>query len=139
MRERVFIDTNLVVRHLVGDHAEHARIAVALFDACDEGKMILVLLPSVLSECVFVLESFYKHPRAEIARALKQLVASPGVEVRDDGVFIDALDRYAVRKMHFVDCTLAAYAAAQGCAVASFDQDFKRFGDVRRFEFGKVL
>jgi len=29
-----------------------------------------VVLPAVLAECVFVLDSFYQHPRGDIATAL---------------------------------------------------------------------
>jgi predicted nucleic acid-binding protein len=131
MTERRFIDTNLVVRHLVGDHPQHARAAAKLFEACDRGEFMLILLPSVLSECVFVLESFYKQPRDKIAAVLKTLVTSPGIEMADPSIHADALDRYASGNAHFVDCTLAAHAAASGYALVSFDQDFKRFKDVK--------
>jgi predicted nucleic-acid-binding protein len=54
----------------------------------------LVVLPAVLAECVFALESFYEHPRADIAAALSQLISSPGVEISETAVHIDALERY---------------------------------------------
>jgi predicted nucleic acid-binding protein len=61
------VDTNVIVRYLVQDHDKHARAAGKLFDACDRGDVVIVVLPVVLAECVFVLESFYGHPRAAIA------------------------------------------------------------------------
>jgi predicted nucleic acid-binding protein len=41
------------------------------------------------------------------------------------------LDRYRKTKVHFVDCLIAATAATENMPVASFDQDFRKFTDVR--------
>ena len=90
-----------------------------------------MVLSAVLAECVFVLESFYEHPRTDIAAALRTLISSPGVEMSENAVHLDALDRYGKTKVHFVDCLLAAAAKAEDSPVATFDEDFRKFGDVR--------
>ena len=131
MSKRRLIDTNLIVRYLVQNHEKHAKAAEKLFDACDRGQLILVILPAVLAECVFVLDSFYGRPRADISSALGTLISSPGVEISDAPVHLDALQRYRQTKIHFVDCLLAATAAAQNTSVATFDHDFRKFADVR--------
>ena len=131
MSKRRLVDTNLIVRHLVQDHEKHARAAEKLFDACDRGDVAVVVLPAVLAECVFVLESFYEHSRADIASALGRLISSPGVEIDSPTIQLDALDRYRKTKVHFVDCLIAATAANENMPVASFDQDFRKFNDVR--------
>ena len=131
MSKRRLIDTNLIVRHLVQDHEKHARAAEKLFDASDRGELIILVLPVVLAECVFVLDSFYGRPRADIASALGTLISSPGVEISDAAVHLDALNRYRQTKIHFVDCLIAATAAAQNTPVATFDHDFRKFADVR--------
>jgi len=77
------VDTNLIVRYLVQDHDKHARAAGKLFVPCDRGEVVIVLLPIVLAECVSVLESFYGHPRADIAPVLVHLISSPGVEISE--------------------------------------------------------
>jgi predicted nucleic acid-binding protein len=128
--KRKLVDTNLIVRYLVQDHEKHARAAGKLFDACDRGDVVIVVLPAVLAECVFVLESFYERPRGDIASALGRLISSPGVEI-DAEIHLDALDRYQKTKVHFVDCLIAATAATEDLPVASFDQDFRKFTDVR--------
>lgn len=131
MSKRLLIDTNLIVRHLAQDHEKHAKAAAKLFEACDRGDVVLVVLPEVLAECVFVLESFYKHARANIAVALAELMSSPGVETDAPALRLDALSRYGKTNVHFVDCVLAASAAAGHTPVATFDQDFRKFADVR--------
>jgi len=128
---RRLIDTNLIVRFLAQDHEKQARAAGKLFDACDRGDAVIVVLSTVLAECVFVLESFYEQPRGEIASALGRLISSPGVEMEAVAVHLDALDRYRKTKVHFVDCLIASTAAAEDLPVASFDQDYRKFTDVR--------
>ena len=131
MNKRRLVDTNLIVRYLVQDHEKHAKAAGRLFDACDRGDVVIVVLPTVLAECVFVLESFYEHPRGDIASALGRLISSPCVEIDGAAIHLDALDRYRKTKVHFVDCLIAATAATENMPVASFDQDFRKFTDVR--------
>jgi predicted nucleic acid-binding protein len=128
--KRRLVDTNLIIRYLVQDHEKHARAAGKLFDACDRGDVVILVLPVVLAECVFVLESFYRHPRADIAAALGRLISSPGVEISEVTIHLDALNRYKAAKAHFVDCLLAATAVANDVPVATFDQDFRKFVDV---------
>jgi predicted nucleic-acid-binding protein len=129
--KRRLIDTNLVIRYLVQDHEKHAKAAGRLFEACDRGDVVIVLLSAVLAECVFVLESFYEHPRGDIASALGTLISSPSVEINESAIHLDALHRYRKTKVHFVDCLIAATASRENIPVATFDQDFRKFADVR--------
>jgi predicted nucleic-acid-binding protein len=129
--KRRLVDTNLIVRYLVQDHAKHAQAAGKLFDACDRGDLVIVVLPVVLAESVFVLESFYGHSRANIASALGRLISSPGIEISEVTVRLEALNRYKGTKAHFVDCLIAATAVAKKVPVSTFDPDFRKFVDVR--------
>lgn len=131
MSKQRLVDTNLIVRYLVQDHPQHAKAAEKLFDACDRGEVILIVAPVVLAECVFVLESFYRHARRDIGASLSSLLSSPGVEIDRPGIYLDALKRYSRTKIHFVDCVLAAAAAEGGIPVATFDLGFRKFADVR--------
>lgn len=131
MSKRRLVDTNFIVRFLVQDHEKHARAAGKLFDACDRGELVIVVLPAVLAECVFVLESFYRQARGKIASALGTLISSPGVEINQAPMHLDALRRYGQTKVHFVDCLIAASASAEKIPVATFDLGFRRFADVR--------
>jgi predicted nucleic-acid-binding protein len=129
--KRKLVDTNLIVRYLVQDHEKHAKAAGKLFDACDRGEVVIVVLPTVLAECVFVLESFYEHPRGHIVAALGRLITSPGVEISGAEILLDALHRYQKTKVHFVDCLIAATSTSEEIPVATFDEDFRKFADVR--------
>jgi predicted nucleic acid-binding protein len=80
---------------------------------------------------VFVLESFYEYPRGHIVAALGRLIASPGVEISSMEIHLDALHRYQKTRVHFVDCPIAATSTAHDMPVATFDEDFRKFADVR--------
>ena len=101
MSKRRLVDTNLIVRYLVQDHEKHSKAAGKLFDACDRGDVVIVVLPAVLAECVFVLESFYEHPRGHISSALGRLISSPGVQIGGATIHLDALERYRKTKGPF--------------------------------------
>ncbi len=67
--------------------------------------------------------------------ALSRFISSTGVqasgEIDEAAVRLDALDRFGRTKAHFVDCLLAATVVAEDLPVASFDHDFRKFGDVK--------
>lgn len=130
MKPSRIVDTNIVVRHVVQDDQRQAKTAGKLFEASDRGELTLVILPEVAAESVYVLESFYENERAEIARVLATLITSPGIEFDELATHLDALERYARTKLHFVDCVIAATAAARSLPIATFDKGFKKFGDV---------
>jgi len=129
--DKRLVDTNLIVRYVEQDHDHHTEIAARLFEKCDRGEIILVLLPAVVAECVFVLESIYGRERQKIADALTSFIESPGIQLAETAIHADALRRYGKGKLHFVDCMLAAVAAAGDIPVATFDAGFKKFSDVR--------
>jgi predicted nucleic acid-binding protein len=131
VNKRRLVDTNLIIRYLVQDHEKHARAAEKLFEACDRGDLVLVILPAVLAECVSVLESFYERARGDIASALSVLISSAGVEIHGAAIHLDSLDRYRSSKLQFVDCLIAAAASAAKIPVATFDHGFRKFSDVR--------
>ena len=96
---------------------------------------MLVLTEVAVAEAVWVLQSHYKTRRAEIVEALRKLVISAGVRCIRQEEMIDALNRFASTNCDFLDCYLAALAAASGDHVATFDKDFDRFDDVKRWQF----
>lgn len=130
MSRRRLIDTNVIIRYLVQDHPRHAKVANKLFEACDRQEVVLVVLPAVLAECVFLLQSFYQQTRPDIADVLTNLIKIRGVEITELSIHVDALHRYANTNLHFVDCLLAAHAADNQLPLASFDAGFQKMKDV---------
>ncbi|HWT93420.1 MAG TPA: type II toxin-antitoxin system VapC family toxin [Solirubrobacteraceae bacterium] len=118
-----FVDTNVLVRHLVADPPEQARRATA---ALADAERLLVT-DVVFAECVFVLESFYEAPREQVATAMRALLALPSVVVNDAPVLLRALEVYELDGLHFAEAQLVAAAEASGVGrVLSFDKALKR-------------
>lgn len=133
MRVKYLLDTNVLIRFLLGDHAKHSPAARVLFaDACD-GKCVLILTDVAVAESVWVLHSFYNIEREKITEGLGKVILSAGVRCLRRDEMLDALDRFASTKCDFLDCYLAALAASSGDRVATFDKDFDRFDDVKRW------
>ena len=130
---KYLLDTNVLIRFLLGDHAKHSPAARALFtDACD-GKCVLMLTDVAVAESVWVLHSFYNIKRGKITEGLGKVILSAGVRCLRRDEMLDALDRFASTKCDFLDCYLAALAESSGDRVATFDKDFDRFDDVKRW------
>jgi len=126
-----FLDTNVVIRHLTGDPAEMAARASAYLATQTE----LLLTDLILAEVVYVLESFYRTPRPQVAEAARSLVAFDAVLCRDSALLIRAIDIYEVYRLDFAEAYLVASAESTGVrAVASFDQAIDRVESVTRIE-----
>lgn len=124
------LDTNVVLRFLRKDEALHATSKVMFERAAASGQR-LVLLDVVVAEVIFVLGSFYKCSRLEIAEALSALLDHDAIGVPNAEIVHDALVRYTGTNLHFVDCYLAAMGKAADREVCTFDQGLAKFGDVR--------
>jgi len=132
--KRYILDTNLLVRFLLNDHPTMSSAAAGLFLQSASGKVELYLDPTIVAETAFVLTSFYKQNQAEVADAIRDIIIGCRIKVPSEEVTLDALERFKSQPVDFPDALIAAIAAHQSVAIASFDRDFDRFKDVKRFE-----
>lgn len=129
------LDTNVVVRFLLGEPVEMAESAAALFDQAESGKLELFFEPVVIAESIFVLTSFYKKGRPEVAAVIKGLMESAGVKCSQSAAVIMALNHYEkTPKAHWVDCYLAGLSEIEGRSVVSFDRDFDKLTGSTRID-----
>lgn len=124
----VFLDTNMIIRHLTGDPPAMAKRATKLLASSPE----LVLVDIVVAECVYVLESFYEVPRAEVAELMRAALAMPTI-VADTDLLLRALEVFELERLDFADAYLIACAELTEIgAVASFDKGIDRVPTVER-------
>ena len=125
-----FVDTNVLVRHLTGDPPAMAERATALLASEPE----LYLADLVVAETVFVLESFYKAPRDQVATAMRSLIAMRSM-VTVDPLLLRAIEVYEVDRLDFAEAYLVACAESTGIGrIASFDRTIDRVQTVERIE-----
>jgi predicted nucleic-acid-binding protein len=116
------LDTNVLLRALVEDDAAQTARAGRWFRKAGTGEARLLLLPIVLCEAVWVLESWYRLPRAEIAGCLERLLLADGLEIADRETVARALESYRAGKGDFADYAIREGAEARGAAaVLTFD------------------
>lgn len=126
-----FVDTNVLVRHLTGDPPDMAEAATEYLRTESE----LLLTDVVAAETVYVLESFYEAPRAQVAQALRSLVAFDSVVCVDPALLLRAAEVYETHSVDFADAYLVACAESTGVLrVASFDRSLDRVETIERIE-----
>jgi predicted nucleic acid-binding protein len=128
---RAFVDTNIPIRHLTGDPPGQARRATAFLAR----SHVLVLTDVVVAEIVFVLESVYERPAAEVAGLVRSLLALRSIEAPALDLILRALELYELTRLDFADAYLAAAAELSGVSrIASFDRRFDRVPSIERVE-----
>lgn len=127
-----FLDTNVLVRHLVGEPRAQARRATTFLSSFDQP---LLLADLIVAEVGYVLESFYETPRAEVATLLRVIVTSDRLQVVDRPLLLRAIEVYERHRLAFADAYLVASAERTGVGtVVSFDRAIDRVGTVVRVE-----
>ncbi|MGD0412475.1 MAG: PIN domain-containing protein [Verrucomicrobiota bacterium] len=132
--KKLLLDANVLVRFLVQDDPRQSAAATALFEKSERREVVLVLDALVVAEVVYVLMGPYGRTRTEVVNVLLAIIQNAGVETMDKDAVTDALRRFAAMNLDFSDAWMTARAAQLGRAVASFDRDFDKFKDIRRFE-----
>lgn len=123
-----YVDTNVVVRHLVGDVPDQTRAATDLLMQ----PRSLVLTPFVFLEIAHVLRSYYGLSRDAIAERLDAVLRLPAI-TGDLELLSAALDTHVVRGVSITDALLAAQALQSGVTeIVSFDHGFDRIVGVTR-------
>ncbi|RIK10774.1 MAG: VapC toxin family PIN domain ribonuclease [Acidobacteria bacterium] len=129
------VDTNVLVRHLTGDPPAAAASATRLLGSAKD-----LLMPDlILAEVVYVLESFYEAPRAQVAECARSILGFEPIRVDDPALLMRAVEVYETDRIDFAEAYLVATAEATGIdTVVSFDKSIDRIESVERVDPGKV-
>lgn len=126
-----FVDTNVLIRHLTGDPPAMAARATAYLR--EERELLLTDL--VAAETVYVLESFYEAPRADVAEALRSLISFDSIVCVDPALLLRAIEVYETERVDIAEAYLVACAESTGVgAIASFDRSIDRVDTIERIE-----
>lgn len=119
------LDTNVLIRFLVGDNKDQQKTASDLFNQAQKGKRKLLIKTLVIAETCFVLESFYKKNRIEIADAFGTFLVQTWLLVEDREVLFSIWDWYK-KGFHFVDSYLISWAKINNSSIVTFDKELKK-------------
>lgn len=121
MKEEI-VDTNVLIRFFVGDNKPQQKRASDWFSQAQKGRRKLLIKPLVVAETCFVLESFYKKKRSEIADVFSVFLAQSWLGVDERKILLFLWDQYK-KGFHFVDSYLLSWAKNNNSSIISFDKE----------------
>jgi len=126
----IAFDTNALVRMLVEDDANQAKIVRDIVTLVEGQEGRILILSEVLMETVWVLESVYHCEREEIHRFLETLLQTPTFTSDDHAAIGPAVSQYR-RGGDFADLVIVSRAKClQAKRMISFDKKLqKKFPD----------
>lgn len=123
------LDTNILVRFLVGDDAEQAEKVYGIFKRAEAEKQRLLVPLVVVLELLWVLESVYAIPREEILDSLGDLTLMPILKFEQLAVVQEFLRLAPGNTVDLSDLLIACAAKGHGCeSVLTFDRKAARLG-----------
>ena len=135
MSEEQFLDTNIFLRHLLGDHPAHSPKASAYLRAIDQGLRTARISDIVVFEVVFTLERGYRRSKIEIQSAVLPLLEMVGIVLPRKRKFREVFSLYVDKNISFADAYHAVMMRKVGLTeIISFDRDFDRITTVTRIE-----
>lgn len=131
-----FLDTNVLLRHILADDPDHSPRATALLDAIERGERAVRITDTVIFEAVFTLERFYRVPRTAIRDALQPILELSGIVLTGKRRYRDVFALYVAHaSLSFADCFHLITARDEHLPVMlSFDQKMDRLPGVERRE-----
>ena len=127
----MYIDTNILTRHITGDPPDMAFRAGTFMDEANE-----LLLPDlIVAETVYVLESYYGLNRDEVAAFVRSVLSYRSIRTRNPALLSKSLDIYQDHRIDFAEAYLAAAAESTKVGiVVSFDRAIDRVPSITRVE-----
>jgi len=122
------IDTNILVRFLVGDDELQAQKVYKIFKKAESGKNELYVPLLVILELTWVLESVYEIPREEIVDSISELLLMPILKFEHHAALQQFTQVAQGNKYDLSDLIIAYSAKEQGCeSVITFDKKAPKF------------
>ena len=129
------IDTNILIRFLVGDDELQAKKVYSIFKKTESEKKELFVPLLVVLEMIWVLESVYDISRTELLDSISDLLLMPIFKFDQQSALQQLVHSAQGNKYDLSDLLIAHSAKVNGCeAVITFDKKASKF---RLFELVK--
>ena len=129
------IDTNILVRFLIGDDEQQAKKVYNIFKKAESEKDELFVPLLVVLELIWVLETVYEISRADILDSIREFLLLPISRFEHKSVLQQFTLSAQANRYDLADLLIAHSAKLQGCkTVLTFDKKVSRF---KLFELAK--
>jgi len=130
-----FIDTNLILRFVLGDHPTLSPKAKDIISQIESKKIKAYLPEVVVAEVVYVLTKFYKYSRDDASAKILPILSIDNLKLDYKEIYPQAFKLFVSKNISFVDSYSLALMGFKGVRhIYSFDKDFDRFNWVKRLE-----
>jgi len=119
------LDTNVLVRFLVGDNPQQLAQAKEWFGQAQEGRHRITISSLIVAESCFVLESFYHIARVEIVEKLQVFLGQRWLNIPRRKILLGVWPYY-LKNFHFVDAYLVSRAKIEKTKILTFDVKLKK-------------
>lgn len=117
------LDTNVLVRFLVGDDAKQAKIVYRIFKQAESEKKTFFVPLLVVLETIWILESVYKISRQDIIDSINELLLMPILKFEAQPAILNFVSSAQEGKVDLSDLLIANSAGFSGCeSVLTFDK-----------------
>ena len=124
----VGVDTNIIVRFLVGDDEKQANKVYKIFKSIENDKDELFVPTLVILELIWVLESVYEIVRSDILDSVSQLILMPIFKFENLTVIQKFIFEAQQSKFDLSDLLIAHSANINGCEVIlTFDKKASKY------------
>lgn len=130
-----FLDTNILLRHLLQDHPQQSAGATRLLARIENGDLKARISEFVIFETVFTLQRQYGHAKTAIRDNFLPLIELPSIVLPRKRHFRQVFDLYVDLNISFVDAYHAVLMKQLKIEeIFSFDREFDRIPGVMRLE-----
>jgi predicted nucleic acid-binding protein len=135
MKSESFLDTNIFLRHLLGNDPAQSPRATAYVQLIEQGRDKARISDIVIFEVVFTLERGYRRSKAEIQAAVLPLIELPGIVLAGKRKFREVFRLYVEQNISFADAYhVVLMQSLRLRRIVSFDRDFNRIPALARVE-----
>ena len=130
-----FLDSNVILRHLLADHPIQSPKATNFLSKIENGEISVHISDTVVFEIVFTLERYYKKPKVAIKQALLPLLELPNIFLPGIARYQEAFDLYVGLNLPFADAFHAVLASRLASReIISYDKHYDRVSKIKRRE-----
>jgi predicted nucleic acid-binding protein len=136
MTSPAFLDTNVLLRHILQDEPDYSARASHLLRSIRAGEVRVHTSQTVIFEAVYVLGKQFRAPKDRIAAILLEIVSYPSLVIPNRASVLAALAFWTQHGgLSFADCFHLALANHWGLErIYTFDQKMDRYTGVERIE-----
>lgn len=113
-----FVDTNILLRWLLGDHKELTHKAENIVNSAKPGSLIVTDI--VVAEVVYVLRSTGRD-RHQTVEALMLVGRTPAYKYENSDLIAEIISLVSETSLDFADCYLLSRANRESIELATFD------------------